>query len=198
MRMFRVCSLLLLATAIAAGSGCSKGSSEPQPGASQGNEAPAAPATGTVPQTKLTDGQISQILATVDSSEIEQAQVALKKTNNPDVRAYATHMVEQHTASKQAGAQLTSQTTLEPAESPKAVELQTRSTRTLQELEAADAATFDQIYLQGQIQQHEEVLSMIDDQLLPAVNEPALRDHLTNARGAVQQHLEQARKISQR
>lgn len=195
MRMFRVCSLLLLACGIAAGSGCSKDSSEPQPGASQGNEAPpAAPATGTVPQTKLTDGQITEILTTVDTSEIEQAQVALKKTNNPDVRAYATHLVEQHTTSKQAGAQLTSQT-LRPAGSPKAVELQTKGTQMLEKLEAADAASFDSIYLQGQIQQHEEVLSMIDHQLLPAVNEPALRDHLTNARGVVQQHLEQARKL---
>jgi len=185
---------LLLALALAVSSACSKGANEPEPGASQGNEAPPVPATGTVPMTKLSDGQIAEILTTVDSGEIEQAQLALDKATDPEVRAFATHMVEQHTASKQAAAQLTSQT-LRPAQSPKSKELQAAGAQTLERLNSADASNFDVTYIAAQVQQHADVLKLIEDQLLPAVNEPALRDFLGNARGMVQQHLDRARQI---
>lgn len=185
---------LLVALALTASTACSKGASEPEPGASQGNEAPPVPATGTVPMTKLSDGQIAEILTTVDSGEIEQAQLALNKATDPEVRAFATHMVEQHTASKQAAAQLTSQT-LRPAQSPKSKELQAAGVQTLERLNSADASNFDVSYIAAQIEQHADVLKLIEDQLLPAVNEPALRDYLGNARGMVQQHLDRARQI---
>jgi putative membrane protein len=193
--MRRLPGLLLLVVGIGVAGGCSKDASEPQPGASQGNEAPPVPATGTVPLTKLSDGQIAAILTTVDDAEIEQAQVALQHATNPEVRAFATHMVEQHTAAKQAGAQLAAQAALKPVESPKSQELQAAGAQTLARLKAADHANFDITYLSAQIEQHAEVLKLIEDQLLPAVNAPALRDHLSTARGMVQQHLDEARRI---
>jgi len=175
-------------------SGCSKdGAGEAQPGASQGSETPPVPLTGTVPMTKLTDGQIAQVLATVDSAEIEQGQLALSKSSNPGVRDYASHMVAQHTASKEAGARLASQNGLGLAESPKASELQSHGTQVLERLNTADAASFDSTYVQAQAEQHAEVLTMIDDQLQPAVNDAALREHLTKARAMVQDHLDKAK-----
>jgi putative membrane protein len=147
--------------------------------------------------TKLTDGQIAAILSTVDSAEIEQAQVALQRATRPEIRDFATHMVEQHTAAKQAGAQLASQAGLQPASSPKAQELQATGAKTLETMNAADASNFDITYIDGQIEQHATVLKLIEDQLTPAVNNPALRDQLSNARGMVQQHLDQARRIRQ-
>lgn len=192
----RVHSMMMVAAVgLAALSGCSKGASEPQPGASQGNEAPPVPATGTVPLTKLSDGQIAGILAAVDDGEIQQAQLALKKAQDAETRHYADHMIEQHSASKQAMAQLASQTNIQPAESPKAKELQQKGDKMMSDLNAADANNFDITYIDGQIAQHAEVLDLIKNQMLPAVNDTALRDQLTNARGMVEQHLDQARKL---
>lgn len=186
---------ILVATAAIAANACSKGASEPKPGASQGDEAPPVPATGTVPMTKLTDGQIAAILTTVDDGEIEQAQLALKKATNPEVRAFAEHMVEQHTTSKQEGARLAAQTSIKPADSPKSEELKQSAAEMLTRLNAADSNNFDVTYVDGQIQEHSDVLKLIKDQLVPAVNEPALRDHLSQARDMVQQHLDRARQI---
>jgi putative membrane protein len=104
-------------------------------------------------------------------------------------------MVEQHTAAKQAGAHVISRTGLMPSESPKSKELQAAGKQHLERLNAADDANFDITYLTGQIEQHATVLKLIEDQLLPAVNDPTLRDQLQNARGMVQQHLDQARQI---
>lgn len=186
-------SVVLVALAI---TGCSKGSSSAeQPGASQGNESPPAPATGTVPQTKLSDGQIANIVATVDTAEIEQAEVALQKATDPGVRAFATHMVDEHTASKQAGAQLASSANLTTADSPKSIELKAKGEKMLEKLNETDAANFDATYTDGQIEQHAEVLKMLEEQLIPAVTLPALREQLTTARSMVQRHLDQARQL---
>jgi putative membrane protein len=187
--------IIVFATAAIAASGCSKGADEPQPGATQGDEAPPVAATGTVPMTKLSDGQIAAILRTVDDGEIEQAQLALKKASNPEVKAFAQHMVEQHTMSKEAGERLESQTNIKAADSPKSQELKQAGALMLARLNEADSNNFDITYIDGQIQQHSDVLKLIKDQLLPAVNEPALRDFLNQARDMVEQHLDRARQI---
>jgi putative membrane protein len=197
MRMRQVSLLLLLGLGISVSSGCSKGgtANESQPGASQGNEAPPAPATGTVPMNKLTDGQIAKVLATVDGAEIEQAQVALKKTSDTSIRAFATHMVDEHTAAKEAGAQLASRDSLALSDSPKSVALEASGAQMLEKLNGAEGATFDATYVDGQIDQHAEVLQMIDAQLLPGAENGDLRESLTNARAMVQHHLDQARQL---
>jgi predicted outer membrane protein len=90
---------------------------------------------------------------------------------------------------------------LQLAESPKAKELQVKGTQVLEELKAADAKNFDVTYLHGQVEQHGEVLSLIKDQLQPAVSDPTLRDHLANARAMVGEHLDQcegAAEVAQR
>jgi putative membrane protein len=176
--------------------GCSKdGANEPAPAASQGSESPPVPVTGSVPMTKLSDGQIAHILAAVDESEIEQAKLALEKATDPNVRGYANHMIEQHTAAKETGARLAAQSGLELAESPKAKELQVKGSKALEELKAADANNFDITYLHSQIAQHDEVLTLIKDQLQPAVGDPTLRDHLANARAMVSEHLDKAKQL---
>jgi len=190
---------LVVMLGVCVGAGCSKdGANEPAPAASQGSEAPPVPATGSVPMTKLSDGQIAHILAAVDDAEIEQAQLALEKATDPGVKGYASHMIEQHTAAKDTGARLASQSGLQLAESPKAKELQVKATQVLQELKAADAKNFDVTYLHGQEEQHAEVLTLIKDQLQPAVSDPTLRDHLANARAMVSQHLDKAKELQKK
>lgn len=195
MRVLKM-SLVLVLGAGGVWSGCSKdGASEPRPAASQGNEEPPVPATGTVPLTKLSDGQIAQILAAVDTAEIEQAQLALKKATSEETRGYANHMIEQHTASKETGARLAAQSGLKLAESPKEQELQVKGSKVLEQLKAADDKNFDVTYLHAQIEEHAEVLDLIKGQLQPAVDDAGLRDQLAAARVMVEQHLDKAKQL---
>lgn len=194
MRVLKMTLPLVLAVGVC--SGCSKdGAEEPKPAASQGSEEPPVPATGTVPLTKLSDGQIAQILAAVDGAEIEQAQLALEKSKDADTRAFANHMIEQHTSAKNKGESLASQSGLKLADSPKAKELQANASKTLDELKAADEKNFDITYFHAQVEQHAQVLNLITDQLQPAVNDPGLRDYLGNARAMVEEHLNRAKQL---
>jgi putative membrane protein len=187
-------------TAIAIGlaaSGCSKGSSASEsPGASQGSEATPPETSETGKNAVLTDGQILQILAAVDNGEIEQAQVALTKTSNPPVRDFANMMIEQHTASKQHADQLASQTKIIPSPSARANKLQTDGSHMLEKLNAADPSDFDKLYIEAQIDQHKDVLEMLNDKLIPAAKEPMLKQQLTTTQNMVQHHIDRAKQIS--
>jgi putative membrane protein len=106
-------------------------------------------------------------------------------------------MVEQHTAAKQKGTQLAAQSGIQPAESPKAKELQANGTATLQQLKAAEGKDFDVAYFHAQVDQHATVLRLIEEHLQPAAKDAALRDHLTEARAMVSQHLDHAKQLQQ-
>jgi putative membrane protein len=159
--------------------------------ASQGDEA-----TPEETHTTLSDAQITQILATVDSGEIEQAQLAAAKATDPRVREFAQNMIDQHTQSKLEGQQLAAQNNLTPTPSPMATQLQSKANQTLEQLKAADASSFDQMYMRAQIKQHQAVLNALSDQLQPAASSPALKQMLSKARSMVQHHLDQAQQIA--
>jgi putative membrane protein len=191
MKISKLSCVTAVALGLAASSGCSKGSSASEsPGASQGSEAtPAEAAT-------LTDGQIANILATVDNGEIEQAQVALTKTSNPQVRDFANMMVNQHTTSKQQATQLSEQTKIIPSPSPQANKLQTNGAQLLEKFNAANPTDFDKLYIEAQIDQHKEVLELLNDKLIPAAKDPQLKQQLSATQNMVQHHIDQAEKIS--
>jgi putative membrane protein len=189
------CYLYALVLGLAAVGGCSKdSSSSSQPAASQGDEAtpPEAMTQGTA---ALNDDQIMAILDSVDTGEIEQAQIATTKASDPRVRDFATQMITEHTKSKQKGAQLASQLGITPTASHYSQELQTKGSKMLEKVRAADSTKFDSIYMKGQIQQHQEVLNLLSDKLLPAASDAQLRQMLVEAQTMVQHHLDEAKQI---
>jgi putative membrane protein len=175
---------------------CSSDAEQPQsaPGASQGNEA--APNTAEPPPvewgTAVTDGQILEVLAAVDTAEIEQAQVALAKAQSPRVREFATHMLEEHNASKRAGEQVAAAAGATRSGSAFSLSLKSKAAKVLQTLNASDAAAFDHSYMMSQVQQHEEVLKLLTERMIPAASSSPAREHATKAQTMVQHHLERA------
>jgi putative membrane protein len=143
----------------------------------------------------LGDPEILQIVTTLDSCEIEQAEVARKKAIDPRVAAYAEQVLEEHTRARQLDQQLAASSRWKPIQSPLAEDLQGTSRRTLQALESADSAAFDALYIRGQIQQHREVVDLLENHLIPRADDPNLKLHLQNARTMVDSHLSQAKEI---
>jgi putative membrane protein len=187
---------LIILFGLAASGGCSKDStSNGAPGASQGNEAPPVDSSKGEKIVALTDGQITQVLALVDEGEIEQADVALTKGTSPAVREYAQLMVDQHTQSKQQGQQLIAETKIIPSPSPVANDLQANAGKTLEKLKTVDPASFDSTYMKAQLAEHQDVLKLLQDKLLPSATDPALREHLSKTQMLVQHHIEMAKQL---
>jgi putative membrane protein len=166
---------------------------QPTPIAS-GAEQPAAPAAA---PSALTDAQILKVAETVDQGEIEQAKEAQKKAKNADVKKLASHMIQQHTKSKQKGASLAKKTQLKPEDSTVASDLSTAAEGTLQTLRACPPGELDRTYVDAQIKQHEGVLELLNTRLIPSASNAELKAQLEETRGMVERHIEEARKIQQ-
>lgn len=76
--------------------------------------------------------------------------------------------------------------------------LQHEADSTQSELGKLSGAEFDRAYIEHQVSAHQEALEMIDRQLMPAAQDPQLRQTLEKAQREVEAHLEEARQIQQR
>jgi putative membrane protein len=145
----------------------------------------------------LKDEEIVKITASVDAAEIEQAKLAKSKSKNAQVKKFATHMITQHTQSKQKGAKLAKSAKLTPSDSDLGGQLEGKAQSTLETLKSADAAGFDSAYMEAQVKQHQEVLDLLDRQLIPNAQNADLKAQLQTTREMVQQHLTQGQEIQQ-
>jgi putative membrane protein len=139
--------------------------------------------------TTLDDAQIAKITDGVNSAEIEQATLARERAQNPEVRRFASMMIEHHGEARVEQAALKLQT----ADSPLAQQLSEESKMTLESLRAKRGADFDRAYLDAQVAGHQKVLETIGRVLAPQAQTPALRTYLTELEPTVSRHLQQAR-----
>jgi putative membrane protein len=173
----------------------------PPPPAATSVEGPAAVAPADVPADATTgalnDAQIAKITDAVDTAEVKQAEVATAKTKNARVKKFASQMVTQHTQAKQKGAQLAKKANLTPEDSTLYNDLDTKTSKVLDGLKTADAASFDQLYMSAQVQEHQEVLDLLTSKLIPAASNADLKAQLEKARTMVEKHLTDAKSIQQ-
>jgi putative membrane protein len=67
----------------------------------------------------------------------------------------------------------------------------------LETLKAQDLAAFDATYVAGQIEEHQQVLQLLNSQLIPSATDADLRALLTDARAMVERHIAAAKTIQQ-
>jgi putative membrane protein len=193
-------TMTLLAAASASCSSKEPEASSP-PAASVGGEATppeaAAPRPEPVatPAPALSDAEIAKITDTVDSGEIEQANVATSRAKHASVKQFAQHMIEQHTASKQKGAELVHKTGMTPTTSTTSSNLQRDGMNMLEKLKTSDLAAFDATYIAGQIEEHQRVLQLLNSRLIPSATDSDLKSQLAAARTMVERHISEAQSI---
>lgn len=143
---------------------------------------------------RLTDGQILKVLSTANMGEIMQANAALPKLQNSQVRSFAQGMIKQHGANEQKGQALGNRLQLVPQVSHTSNALQADSNQIVTKISQANSAV-DKDYMMSQIMVHSKVLQTIDTQLLPNAKNPELRNMLVETRSAVAMHLKMAEQI---
>ena len=196
MRPFQ-CSQALALCALVTWVGCSRSmeSSEAPPAASQGDEAtPVEPSE----LDSQSDEEILAILATVDGAEIEQGRLALERAQSPHVREFAGSLVHNHGAWKDEATQVGTTNEMPIETSPLSRELNARATQRLQTLRSADAAVFDRVYVELQVDQHREFLSLLNSRLLTDVDNEALLHQLQAVRDSVADHLTYAEQLARK
>lgn len=161
-----------------------------------------APGTGAVPPggmpVALSSAEIAGVLSASDSAEIKPSELALERAENSAVKAYAQRMVRDHGMLEDSLRSMSTRENITPAQSSLSQQLDSQTQATMQRLQVLTGAEFDQAYMQAMVQSHQEALSMVDNQLLPATQDQELRTALTQqVRPIISSHLAEAQEIQQ-
>jgi putative membrane protein len=140
-------------------------------------------------------GVLSQ-LAVANQTEIKQAQVAAKKASTPTVKEFANKLAKDHKANSQKLEQLAKKMGVTLSDSGAQASTESQSA-TMGELAGKTGKEFDLAFLDAQIQAHEQNIDKIRNQLIPATDQPELRDYLQQTAAEMEGHLASAKQLKQ-
>ena len=147
------------------------------------------------PRETLTDDQILAVVQAANNSEIEEARLATSKAKNAEVRSFAQMMIQHHTDAKQKGGRVAQQAKLTLKESGMTAEMKSDAQKNMETLRAKTGADFDRAYIEHQVEEHQRVLTAIDQRLMADAKSPEVRALLQEVRPVIAQHLEQAQRL---
>ncbi len=142
----------------------------------------------------LSAPDIAGILTVANTGEVQQAQAALPHLTTQAARDFANMMITDHTNALNEARATFSASNIVPRESNlHATTLRDESQRVVSSLNAA-ASGADQMYMQAQVDAHQNLLSMIDSHLIPSASGELLT-LLQTQRTGVAAHLDRAKQI---
>lgn len=127
---------------------------------------------------------------TSDVFEITSSQIALMKSQNPEIRRYATQLINHHTATTNTALAAAKAAGVTPP--PPVLEAQFRAM--ISELLAASPANFDRIYLSQQVPSHQGALELVTA-YAEGGDTPQLRQAAAAAAPFVRDHLAEAQRM---
>jgi predicted outer membrane protein len=151
------------------------------------------------PAVDLVDPQIISALSNVNAGAIERGTIATDAAQSLAVRAHAQELIDTRLAAQERLTVLVTSTgfaeavNVSVAENAVSDALQSESKSVVTKLRAADAADFDALFLQSQVQVLGQVLEVIDTRLLPGVESALLRAELERVRAETVVLLQRAR-----
>jgi putative membrane protein len=140
----------------------------------------------------LTDAQIIGVANAANTGEITEGNLALTKSTNTAVKAFATMMVNDHTTSNMNLTMLEQQTGLMPAASGTQMDIQTAVQQTMTMLMPLTGNSFDTAYVASQVTTHQTVQTLLMNVLIPEAQNGQLKAFLQAMLTTVNGHLQLA------
>jgi putative membrane protein len=136
----------------------------------------------------LSDDTIAGVMTAANSGEVMVGNQASTQAQDPDVRAFAIRMVTDHSAANQALMNLAS-FGIAATDSDLSRSVATVAQETINRLALTSGAAFDATYAASELDQHQRLLQLLDDVLIPGAHDAQLRAELTAERATEATHL---------
>jgi putative membrane protein len=153
-------------------------------------------AHGAAAADRLTDPQIAHIAYTAGDIDIKNAQQALKKTHNADVRAFADDMVSDHKSVNDQALALCKKLGVTPEDNDTSKSLVKQADETRATLAKLDGAAFDKAYVENEVAYHHTVNTTLENTLIPSSSNQELKDLLKTGLKIFQGHEEHAKDLA--
>lgn len=144
---------------------------------------------------KPTDPQIAHIAYTADNIDIENAQLALKKSKNQGVRAFAEDMIRDHTAVNDQALALVKKLNVTPANNPTSESLVKQGNAERAKLSKLSGAAFNKAYAANEVAYHKEVNNALTTTLIPSAENPQLKSLLETGLKIFEGHEQHAEEL---
>ncbi len=145
---------------------------------------------------KPTDPQIAHIAYTAGSIDIEAAKLALQKSKNKDVVAFATNMETDHKAVNDQALALVNKLNVTPEDNDTSKALSKQAADKRAELAKLSGDAFDKAYIDNEVAYHKAVNAALQSTLIPSANNAELKDLLTTGLKIFQGHEQHAEHVA--
>ncbi len=152
----------------------------------------ATPASASAATPGLTDANIAAIVVAANKADILYADLALAKSRDAEVRAFATMVRLDHESINEAAVALVTRLKVAPVDNQISFDLRDDAESKRLVFRDLEGFAFDSAYAANEVSYHAAVLGAIDKALIPSARNVELRDLLVQARPAVAAHLEHA------
>jgi putative membrane protein len=124
-------------------------------------------------------------------AEVQLGEIALQKSQNADVKAFAQKMIDHHSQANNDLAQV-----LQPENVPLATEPNAKQKKTKERLSALSDAAFDREFAKVMVKDHQDVLKKYQAQA-KKTKHTGLNTYIQKTIPVVASHLEEAQKLQQ-
>jgi putative membrane protein len=111
------------------------------------------------------------------------------------VKQFAQHMITDHTAAETKLATLDGKAGISPKENAVTAQLKSGGDEIMGNLKSSTGSDFDKAYIDAQVNEHTQVLDLLDNKLIPHAQNADLTKTLQEVRSKVAGHLKMAQEI---
>lgn len=145
----------------------------------------------------LTDADIAAITEAANTGEVDQGKLAVKKAKNAKVKKFAQMMVDDHSKAKSDQATFVSKAQITPSSNTLSRQIGDDGSQVLSSLQNDSGTDFDVAYIDAQVNEHRQVLTTLDQKLIPAAQNADFKAMLMKQRDKVAEHLKHAEDLQQ-
>ena len=143
----------------------------------------------------INDAEIAAIVVTANQVDIDAGKLALSRSSNDKVRAFAQLMIIDHSGVNKAATELITRLKVTPQESPTSQRLKATGEMNLTHLKALTGAAFDHLYIDREFLYHQQVIDALDKTLIPGATNAELKASLIKVRPAFVAHRDHAKSL---
>ena len=145
---------------------------------------------------KPTDPQIAHIAYTADEIDIAAGKLALSRSKNKEVRAFAQDMVRDHTAVNKQALNLVKKLKVTPEDNDTSRALNKAAAEKRAELSKLKGKAFDQAYVDNEVAYHKQVNDALATLLIPSATNSELKSLLETGLKIFQGHQQHAEHVA--
>ncbi|MCK0159101.1 DUF4142 domain-containing protein [Allomuricauda sp. F6463D] len=145
--------------------------------------------------TQLEDTEVASVAVVANQIDIDYAQIALKKSDNKEIREFANRMVNDHKAVIGQAAALVKKLGVDPKDNVVSQSLLKDAQETIKKLKRTSKRQFDMAYINNEVTYHKAVINAINSVLIPETENDELKQLLSDVVPALEAHLGHAEMV---